>query len=167
MKWTDQYTYSSSTLKSVDFVDRSTGWAAGDAGSLLFTADSGLSWQKKDPVPGTGPFDWKSISFASSSVGWLVGNAASILYTTDEGHTWQFQSISFNPPPPPPPPPPSPRPPSPHPYPQPPTSHHLPDLLLGGPFPVYMAILHPPHLTLLPAHLRHLQAHRPPHRPPA
>ncbi len=58
------------SLTSVRFVNSTTGWAAGQVGTVLKTADGGASWK----VQPTGSIDWwKSVDFIDTNSGWVVG----------------------------------------------------------------------------------------------
>ena len=85
------------TLRAVVFVGASEGWAAGDGGALLRTADGGKTWSAR--VSGTDA-SLRGLSFANAECGWAVGRSLdadhnpdgnAILATTDGGLTWHFQ----------------------------------------------------------------------------
>ncbi|MBI4535240.1 MAG: T9SS type A sorting domain-containing protein [Ignavibacteriae bacterium] len=78
-------------LRSVCFVNRNAGWAAGDAGVLLKTTDGGITWN-----PGMLPdrLYAHNIFFHNENIGWVGGQASgglpTILFrTSDGGATWQ------------------------------------------------------------------------------
>jgi len=87
------------TPKSIDFVDARHGWmllqmpssSNFSLGSLLTTADGGISWTSL-PQPPSG----KEVRFVSTSTGWQTGGAAGdpLYMTQDGGHSWQQQSVS-------------------------------------------------------------------------
>ncbi|MEO8524616.1 MAG: YCF48-related protein [Caldimonas sp.] len=72
------------------FVDDTHGWAVGEGGSVLATADAGVSWQAQ--VSGTG-LDLGRVSFANAQVGWVAGSFGEVLKTADGGATWQRLSF--------------------------------------------------------------------------
>lgn len=86
-------------LRSVVFINESTGWAAGaeyhaytpgSTGVLLHTRDGGATWQR-DPglmLPGL-----RCVKFLNARQGWALGESSSLfpsgLFTTDDGgRTW-------------------------------------------------------------------------------
>ncbi len=81
-------------LRSVFFVDEDTGWAAGEAGTILHTVDGGESWTAQlggDPHGAESPID--DLRFLDRNTGWAVGAAEvtvqrKLLGTTD-GRTWR------------------------------------------------------------------------------
>ncbi len=80
-------------LRAVDFVgDR--GWAVGQNGTILASADGGATWA----VQPSEHSDWLfGVSFADASHGWAVGGAygASILATSDGGGSWTPQPTTL------------------------------------------------------------------------
>lgn len=72
------------------FVDDTHGWAVGEGGSVLSTADAGVTWHAQ--VSGTG-LDLGRVSFANSLVGWVAGSFGEVLRTADGGVTWQRLSF--------------------------------------------------------------------------
>ena len=80
----------SSVLKDVDFLDTSTGWAAGFNG-LIYTTDKGETWSPK--LEGYGLLD---IFFLNNNVGWTVGLSGSIFKTTNGGEDWTKLNNNFD-----------------------------------------------------------------------
>lgn len=79
-------------LNGVDFSDSAHGWAVGEGGALLATADGGATWKAQN----SGSGQWLTdVSFADSNFGWAVGDAGvgstSILATSNGGATWSKQ----------------------------------------------------------------------------
>jgi hypothetical protein len=67
-------------------VDADTGWAIGDDGTILHTADGGSTW-----IPQTSPTPWGllSVRFVDNLHGWAtVGDFGKILNTWDGGLSW-------------------------------------------------------------------------------
>lgn len=81
-------------LRSVFFVDDDTGWASGEAGTVLHTADGGESWTAQlggDPQGSESPIE--DLRFLDRNTGWAVGGAEAtvqrkLLGTTD-GRSWR------------------------------------------------------------------------------
>ena len=76
-------------LNAVFFADASHGWAAGNDGIILATADGGKTWNKQ--TSGTTKF-LNCIHFGDLSHGWSVGFNGTILATADSGKTWNRQT---------------------------------------------------------------------------
>lgn len=81
-------------LHAVSLVDPLTGWAAGDGGMVLKTADGGLVWQ--DPpalLPGDARdlFDFQAIAAVGEKV-WVAGRPGSLVWhSPDGGRSWRPQ----------------------------------------------------------------------------
>ena len=75
-------------LLATYFVNSSTGWAVGAAGSVLKTTDGGASWFGKTVATGS----LRGVMFINGTTGWIVGDAGTILKTTDGGATWNPQT---------------------------------------------------------------------------
>ena len=69
-------------LYGVALVDASVGWAVGQGGTLLRTADGGQSWSVQ---PAGVSVRLESICFASAAEGWAVGQGGTVIYTTTGG----------------------------------------------------------------------------------
>jgi photosystem II stability/assembly factor-like uncharacterized protein len=76
-------------LHSVAFATPQSGWAVGNAGVILHTADGGQTW--KTQSSGTSG-DLLSVAFGTPQSGWAVGRDGVILHTADGGQTWKTQS---------------------------------------------------------------------------
>lgn len=72
-------------LRSVHFPDAQHGWAVGDDGMILATADGGMSWL---PQPSKTRERLVSVHFADARHGWTVGLDGTILATADGGKNW-------------------------------------------------------------------------------
>ena len=72
------------------FVDDSHGWAVGEAGTLLATADAGVTWNAQ--VSGT-RLDLGRVDFVSPLVGWVAASNGEVLKTADGGASWQRASF--------------------------------------------------------------------------
>ena len=88
--WSEQRS-GSGLLRSVCFVDSSTGWVVGD-GIILRTTNGGTTWETQ--ASGSSA-DLVSVSFPIKSTGWAVGRfdgtLSTILNTTNGGTTWNAQ----------------------------------------------------------------------------
>ncbi len=88
--WDPQITGTDQWLHGVYFVSASTGWAVGDAGTILKSTSSGVNWSAQtsgssEPLAG--------VYFVDALHGWVVGGCDGcvggvILKTTDGGATW-------------------------------------------------------------------------------
>ena len=76
-------------LFSVSFVDAQTGWAVGDDGTILATANGGATWTPQ--TSGT-EAALLSVSFVDAQTGWAVGFDGTILATANGGATWTPQT---------------------------------------------------------------------------
>jgi photosystem II stability/assembly factor-like uncharacterized protein len=72
-------------LYDVDFITPERGWAVGEFGTILTTADGGKTWSaQKSPVETT----LFGVSFTDASNGFATGIEQVLLRTTDGGATW-------------------------------------------------------------------------------
>ncbi len=77
-------------LKSVFFINNSTGWVVGGSGTIIKTIDGGKSWSaQQSPFNGT----LNRVQFIDTKTGWIAGNQG-ILKTTDGGTTWTSKYTS-------------------------------------------------------------------------
>jgi len=76
-------------LTSVNMIDCSRGWIAGDHGTILHTEDGGGTW--RDQPSGT-TARLNAIQFVSTQLGWAVGDRGVILKTVNGGKEWIPQS---------------------------------------------------------------------------
>lgn len=71
------------------FSSLSTGAIVGGGGTILFTEDSGLTWEKATLI---GDLDTRlNAVFFSSTGGWAVGNRGTIFYSNGGGRLWRQQ----------------------------------------------------------------------------
>ena len=80
-------------MNDVIFVDDTTGWAVGDAGTLIATKDGGITWENQ-LVPFTYYSSLRGVDFISKTTGWVVGRLGTILKTTNGGNNWFIQQIN-------------------------------------------------------------------------
>lgn len=83
--WQFSNSGTSQNLNGVYFVDSSTGWAVGAAGTIIKTEDAGGSWSAQTSGVATNIQD---VKFVGTSTGISVGSSGLILRTTD-AITWQ------------------------------------------------------------------------------
>ncbi len=74
-------------LTTIQFVDRQHGIATGEFGTVLMTADSGITWNRTSDLPDS--FYPQSTYFTNPTEGWVVGLNGTIWKTDDGGQTWQ------------------------------------------------------------------------------
>ncbi len=72
----------------VHFIDDKRGWAVGNFGLGLMTADGGETWQRKTVSDDD---SFKDVFFVGEK-GWIVGERGLILHTDDGGKTWKKQT---------------------------------------------------------------------------
>ena len=77
-------------LRDVHFINLNRGWAVGDGGILLKTADGGAEWEEVDNGV---EYDLNSIRFSNPKVGCIVGNRGTLIHTVDGGETWLRREI--------------------------------------------------------------------------
>ncbi len=92
---------SAAGLKTVKFIDLSTGWAAGENGTIMKTTDGGINWS----IQSSGTTSTiRSIFFLNATDGWACGDEGTIITTSNSGTTWtpqlspyssQYNSIRF------------------------------------------------------------------------
>jgi photosystem II stability/assembly factor-like uncharacterized protein len=91
--WYWQMPQPAGTLYDVTFASPSEVWAVGPGGTILHSADAGLSWSAQQ----SGTFaDLDSASFPDAQHGWVCGGvsgtASVLLATSDGGTTWDAQT---------------------------------------------------------------------------
>ncbi len=85
LTWTPNYIPSAFWLKSVSFVNASTGWVLDYDGQIFKTSDGGINWTNQYTNL-TDPWLYE-IFFINDQKGW-VSTAFDILYTTNGGVNW-------------------------------------------------------------------------------
>jgi len=73
------------------FTDDSHGAMVGAGGTILFTEDAGLSWNKST-VLGTSNAKLNSVFFINQKTGWTVGTQGKIYQTFNGGKVWREQN---------------------------------------------------------------------------
>jgi len=83
--WTQQTSNTIQLLRSVTFVDKQTGWAAGDNGAIRKTENGGQTWTVQSAGVNT---VFEAIQFIDLDNGWIAGNSGTILKSSNGGLTW-------------------------------------------------------------------------------
>jgi len=98
--WTPQPTGVSSRLRGVSAVSETVAWASGSGGTVLRTADGGVSWQTL-AIPGAETLDFRDIDAISDRIAYVLsignGDASRIFKTIDGGRTWELQFTNTDP----------------------------------------------------------------------
>ncbi len=87
--WFSQTSGTSVFLRSVHFTSSTTGWVAGDGGTILKTTNGGDNWLAQSSGTST---NLSSVFFISSSIGWACGGPGTIIKTTNGGDNWFSQT---------------------------------------------------------------------------
>ncbi|MGC8581794.1 MAG: WD40/YVTN/BNR-like repeat-containing protein [Thermoplasmata archaeon] len=82
---------SNNQLRSVYFVNSTTGWAVGDNGMALKSTDGGNTWHI---INLNTRVNLRSVYFTSPSTGWIVGFNGTILYSQNSGKDWVFLNVT-------------------------------------------------------------------------
>lgn len=90
--WTETRAPSEVMINGFSFVDKLTGWAAGNNGKIYKTTDGGISWTSKVLMSK----HFKAISFVNANEGWAVGTMGAIYSTIDGGENWSKQESGVN-----------------------------------------------------------------------
>jgi photosystem II stability/assembly factor-like uncharacterized protein len=88
-QWSTQTSGTTAILNAVYFVSENNGWAVGDAGKILTTANGATTWSAQSS--GTTEF-LGSVFFVSQTTGWVGGGNGKILSTANGGATWTPQA---------------------------------------------------------------------------
>ena len=87
--WVCKYPYpTSNILYSSSFVSGTTGWIAGEYGTLYKTSDGGITWLRENAGTDEHLF---SIFFTDELNGWACGSYGTIIHTTNGGTEWRKQ----------------------------------------------------------------------------
>ncbi|MFQ5334518.1 MAG: YCF48-related protein [Flavobacteriales bacterium] len=94
--WTAQNSGVTDTLRTVQFLDASNGYTAGNNGKVLKTTDGGTTWTDVS-ISTSNPV--RSLSFINASTGWAAvgdvnssGSSGEVWTTTDGGSNWTQQT---------------------------------------------------------------------------
>lgn len=99
-QWTPQATGVAARLRGVSAVSDRVAWASGANGTVVRTADGGLTWQRLR-VPDAEKLDFRDIDAIDERVAFVLsigpGDASRIYKTTDAGVTWALQFANTDP----------------------------------------------------------------------
>lgn len=88
-QWVSQNSYvSTSCVKSLYFIDETTGCLVGNDGIIFKSTDGGYYWSSQ--TSGTTK-DLNSVFFINANQGWAVGDEGTILYSNNGGISWTTQ----------------------------------------------------------------------------
>ena len=96
-------TYTYENLLGVDFIDSTTGWAAGyyrDPNTssyhpIIMNTTDGSNWNLQTAPTGSTGYTLSDVDFTDSQNGWAIGPKY-ILHTSDGGANWEIQSTVGN-----------------------------------------------------------------------
>jgi hypothetical protein len=99
MSWTSEQP-TDHILQTMFFINKDTGWIAGNEGVILKTTDAGLTWDSQ-LLNGTNYGTLTSLCFVDENTGWASGsgldvNGGVILKTTNGGVNWNLQQSGYN-----------------------------------------------------------------------
>ncbi len=84
-QWNSVETGTDSSLHSVYFVDRNSGWIVGNNGTILHTSDGGDSWNEQNS---NSTENLNRVYFFDNFTGWIAGDNNLVLFTEDGGKQW-------------------------------------------------------------------------------
>lgn len=94
--WTLMNFAEQTTKSSVDFVNSTTGWFAGNNGTIKKSTDSGTNWSSQT-CPYCSAGHLTEVKMWNANVGYLVGTGGQIHYTTDGGSSgWASVTSTLN-----------------------------------------------------------------------
>lgn len=82
--WLELNTGSLSRLNAAWFINDSTAFVVGNAGTILRTQDYGSNWTSL----GSGFSNYNDVHFVNADSGYVVGSTGAIMRTTNGGNTW-------------------------------------------------------------------------------
>lgn len=88
--WKKSFTAIHYLLLDGAFADESTGAIVGAGGTIMFTENSGLTWDKATLL-GNIDSKFNAVYFAGRKAGWAVGSGGSIVHSTGGGRLWRRQ----------------------------------------------------------------------------
>jgi photosystem II stability/assembly factor-like uncharacterized protein len=99
-RWEIQTSGVTARLRGVSAVNARVAWASGAAGTVLRTADGGVTWTKL-PVPDADTLDFRDVDAVSETTAYILsigpGPASRIYKTTDAGAHWTLQFTNDDP----------------------------------------------------------------------
>ncbi len=92
--WSRENTPATGSVREIQFIDESTGWAVSAKGEIIATKDGGEHWTEvfNDPRK-----ELWALYFVDQQLGWVVGANALTMHTKDGGKTWVEQKIPLPP----------------------------------------------------------------------
>jgi len=88
-QWHEFSLYEDLQFTAVRFVDNDNGFAVGEFGTVMVSADGGDSWETLEPIPNE--FYPMAADFLDAKTGWVGGLDGVIWHTADGGQSWQRQ----------------------------------------------------------------------------
>jgi photosystem II stability/assembly factor-like uncharacterized protein len=82
-------------LREIFFSNTNTGYAAGDAGVILKTTNSGINWTSLTSENLLNNYLW-DVSFSDNNTGFTVSDFGKMLRTTNGGSSWQLFQFAAN-----------------------------------------------------------------------
>ncbi len=79
-------------LNDVAFFDANTGYAVGENGNILFTANGGVTWDQQSSGVNVTLY---GVDLISASEGWAVGFGGTVLHTLNSGAQWDLRPSGF------------------------------------------------------------------------
>ena len=92
--YTIQNSGTSNTLRSITFINESTGFAVGISSTLLRTSNGGNNWI--DINISASATTYNCVLFPNNSTGFVVSDAGELIKSTNGGINWQITSLSSN-----------------------------------------------------------------------
>lgn len=92
VRWSEQQSGTSASLRGVCAVSADVAWASGAEGTCLRTLDAGRTW-RAIAVPDSRELDFRDVHATGDGRAWLLtaGTPARIYHTMDDGETWRVQ----------------------------------------------------------------------------
>lgn len=98
--WQLQPTPTKERLRGVSAVSDKVAWASGNNGTVLRTADGGVTWDRLT-VPDAATLDFRDIEAVDARTAYVLsignGDRSRIYKTTDGGRTWTLQFVNNDP----------------------------------------------------------------------
>ena len=99
-KWTPLASGVTARLRGISAVSDRVVWASGADGTIVRTADGGLTWQRLT-IPGSEKLDFRDIDAVDDRTAYVLsigsGELSRIYKTTDAGATWTEQFVNRDP----------------------------------------------------------------------
>lgn len=99
-RWERQTSGVTARLRGVSAVSDGVAWASGASGTVVRTADGGVTWTRL-PQPDTASLDFRDVDATSATVAYILsigsGPASRIYKTSDAGASWTLQFTNQDP----------------------------------------------------------------------